>query len=118
MNGKIKNIKINDGIQLTFKNLEAPPLTYGSIVINKEKFIQALCEINALNDLNYLKSKIQKLKDIIITPKNDKDEIINIDANRDTFSLCRDVLISELSQILKVQTLERAKYYLERLKNG
>jgi hypothetical protein len=43
---------------------------------------------------------------------------LNIDANGDTVSLRRDVLISELGQILEAETLERAKYYLKRLENG
>ncbi len=111
-------MKINNNVQLTLENLEATPLTYGSAIVNKEKFIQVLCEINSLSDLNYLKNKIQRLKDIVAYPKNDEEGILNIDANGDTASLRRDVLISELNQILGAQTLERAKYYLERLENG
>jgi len=93
-------------------------LAYGAIILNKEKFIQVLCEIDALNDLNSLKNKIQGLKDIVTYPKNDKEGILNIDANGDTISLRREVLISELEQILEAQTLERANYYLKRLENG
>lgn len=44
--------------------------------------------------------------------------ILNIDINGDTISLRRDVLTSELNQILESQTLERVKYYLKRLENG
>ncbi|HPB34311.1 MAG TPA: DNA methyltransferase [Caldisericia bacterium] len=44
--------------------------------------------------------------------------ILNIDINGDTISLRRDVLISELNQILESQTLERVKYYIKRLENG
>ena len=105
--------------QLTFGNLEAIPFGYGTIIFNKEKLLQFLDkELEPLNNLNLLKSKILKLKKIIIYPQDDKKGILNIDANGDTISLRRDVLISELEQILEAQTLERAKYYIKRLKNG
>jgi hypothetical protein len=89
-----------------------------TIILNKEKFVQVLSLIEFLNDLQSLKREIQKLKDIIITPKNDKEGILNINTNGDTISLRRDVLISELDQILESQTLERANYYLKRLEQG
>lgn len=107
-----------DNTQLTLENLEAIPLTYGAIIFNKEKFIQVLNEIGSLSDLNSLKNKIQTLKNTILIPKNDKDGILNIDANGDTISLRRDVLFSELEQILEAQTFERANYYLKRLEKG
>jgi hypothetical protein len=119
MNRGLEHMKINEtSTRLGLENLEALPLTYGSAIINKEKFIQVLHDIESLGDLNYLKNKIQKLKDIITFPKNDGEGILNIDANGVTASLRRDVLISELNQILGAQTIERAKYYLERLQNG
>lgn len=112
-----KVIKNNDK-QLVFENLEAKPLTYGSVILNKEKFTQVLQGIRSLNNLNSLKNKIFTLKNIITYPKNDQEGIMNIDANGDTVSLRKDVLFSELNQILEARTLQRANYYLERLKNG
>lgn len=111
-------MKVNNTHQLTRKNLETEPLAYGSIILNKEKFIQVLCDFDSLNDLNSLKNKIQRLKEVVACSKNDREGILNIDTNGDTISLRRDVLISELKQILDSQTLERAKYYLKRLANG
>ena len=58
------------------------------------------------------------MKDIITNHKKDQEGILNIEANGDTISLRRDVLTSELNQILESQTLERAKYYLNRLEKG
>jgi len=113
----MKNMNKNV-IQLTLENLEAIPLTYGSIILNKERFLQVLDEINSLQDLNSIKNKTSILKEIIIYPRNDREAILNIDPNGDTISLRRDVLTSELNQILESQTNERAKYYLKRLENG
>jgi 16S rRNA G966 N2-methylase RsmD len=108
----------NSALTTLFKDLEVPPLTYGAIVFNKEKFIQVLGEIDNLSDLSLLKNKIITLKGIIKSPKSDREGLLNIDPNGDTVSLRRDVLLSELNQILESQTIERAKYYLKRLENG
>jgi len=111
----MKKTNIN---QLTLVNLEETPLVHRAIVLNKEKFIQILEEINNLSDLILLKNRMQELKNIITFPKNDREGILNINTNGDTVSLRRDVLISEFNQILESQTIERAKYYLKRLENG
>jgi len=111
-------MRINNNNQLTLENLEAIPLTYGTVILNKEKFIEALSEVTTLNDLISIKNRIFVLKDIITNRKKDQEGILNIDASGDTVSLRRDVLTSELNQILESQTLERAKYYLNRLKES
>ena len=111
-------MRINNNNQLTLENLEAIPLTYGTVILNKEKFIEALSEVTTLNDLSSIKNRIFVLKDIITNRKKDQEGILNIDASGDTVSLRRDVLTSELNQILESQTLERTKYYLNRLKES
>jgi len=111
-------MKNNNTMQLTLKNLETTPLTYGVVILNKEKFIEVLFNIVNINDISSIKNRIFILKDIITNHKKDQEGILNIDANGDTVSLRRDVLVSELNQILESQTMERAKYYLNRLQNG
>lgn len=115
MNERTKNIKNNNAIQLTLKNLEAIPLTYGAVILNKEKFIKILSKVYTRDDLSSIKNQISTLKDIITNHKKDQEGILNIDANGDTISLRKDILISELNQILESQTIERTKYYLRRL---
>jgi len=107
-----------DTTQLTLENLETIPHTYGVVILNKEKFIEALSEVITLNNLGAIKNKISILKDIITNHKKDQEGILNIDADGDTISLRKDVLTSELNQILKSQTIERAKYYLRRLETS
>ena len=111
-------MKANETKQLTIGNLEAIPLAYRAIIVDKEKLLQVIDEIEVLNDISPFKNKIIVLKDLITSPKNDRESIVNLDANGDTISLRKDVLVSEIEQILESQTLERAKYYLRRLKNG
>jgi DNA modification methylase len=88
------------------------------MILNKEKFVEVLSEIGNLNDLSSVKGRIFVIKDIITNQRKDQEGLLNIDANGDTISLRRDVLTSELDQILKSQTIERAKYYLKRLKTS
>lgn len=111
-------MKTNNTKQPTLENLEAVPLTYGAVILNKEKFIEVLSETINTNDLSFIKNRIFTLKDIITNPKKDQEGILNIDANGDAISLRRDIIASELTQILESQTLERAKYYLKRLEEG
>jgi len=118
MKERTKNMSNDNTTQLTLENLEAIPLTYGSLILNKEKLVEVLSEVATLNDLSFIKNRIFTLKDIITNHKKDQEGILNIDANGDTISLRRDVLTSELNQILESQTRERAKYYLERLKES
>jgi len=117
---KDKNMKAKSIKELSlFKNLdlEAPSLSRVSIILNKAKFMEILEKCITSANLNSLKSKIIDLKNIIKSYK-DKEGILNIDSNGDTVSLRKDVLISELDQIIKAKTFQRAKYYLDRLKTG
>jgi len=118
VNERMKDMKTNNTTQLTLLDLETTPLTYGSVILNKEKFVEVLSEIGNLNDLSSVKGRIFVIKDIITNHRKDQEGLLNIDANGDTISLRRDVLTSELDQILKSQTIERAKYYLKRLKTS
>lgn len=86
--------------------------------MNKEKFIQILDELGTLESLTALRHQVTSLKDVIAQPRQDRSGITNIDVNGDTICLRRDILLSELNQILESQTLERAKYYVQRLRDG
>jgi 16S rRNA G966 N2-methylase RsmD len=116
--GKMRTMSRNDIKQLALESIEPSLAGYGSIIVNKEKLIQLLSEIDAVNDLTFLKSRVLSVRHILSHPKEDREGIMNIDSNGDTISLRRDVLLSELDQVLEARTPERAKYYLARLENG
>jgi len=101
-----------------FEDLEATPPTFSVAILNKERFLKILKESDILTDLSLLKNKVTALKGVIAFPKKDREGLLNIDSNGDTISLRKDVLISELNQILEAQTIGRAKYYLKRLEDG
>ncbi len=112
-------MKNKDSRQMTLlENLEAPAISYGSLILNKEKTIQVLEDSLNVDNLNLLKNKVHILKNAIQSFKNDREGILNINSNGDTLSVRRDILISELDQILEARTIQRAKYYLNRLKLG
>lgn len=111
-------MKIKDALQLTIDGLQNTSTSQSLIIINKERFVEELNEIINLEELNSVKLKILELIQMINNPKLDKEGLINIDTNGDTLSLRKDVLLSELKQILDAQTLQRATYYLKRLSNS
>ena len=113
----MKAESINAPPPLKNLGLEAPSLSRVSIILNKAKFVEILEKCITLDNLNLLKNKVIDLKNVIRFYK-DKEGILNIDSNGDTVSLRKDVLISELDQILEARTFQRAKYYLGRLKEG
>jgi len=111
-------MKLYDAEQTIPENLKEGLPVYGAVILNKEKFIQVLYELSILKELNLLKNKVAVLRNAIVSLRDDREGILNIDVSGDTISMRKDVLISELNQILEAQTLERANYYLKRLENG
>lgn len=88
------------------------------MILNKTRFIQILSEAELMNELNLIKTRISKLNNALKFPQNDREGIFNINVNGDAVSFRKDILLSQLNQILEAQTLERAKYYLKRLREG
>ncbi|OQC70970.1 MAG: Modification methylase MboII [Candidatus Cloacimonetes bacterium ADurb.Bin003] len=111
-------MKFKDSSQLTIPIMEEMPKFNSVVILNQEKLIEVLEEIEKIDNVNLMKNRILALKAIINNYNNDKEGLLNIDSNGETISLRRDILFSELNQILESQTLERAQYYLKRLKNG
>lgn len=104
--------------QIPLFDLEATSLFKGIVILNKERFIEILNSIVKNKELEIIKNIILNLKNIINNYKKDSEGILNIESNGDTVTVRRDVLISELDQILEAQTTERALYYIKRLLNG
>jgi len=90
----------------------------GVVILNKVRFAQAIESIANTDSLANIKKRIFTLQSIVTFRQKDTDGILNITADGETITLRRGVLESELNQILESQTLERAKYYLKRLKDG
>ena len=101
-----------------FEDLEATPLTYGNAVFDRDRLIGKLEDMRLDNNINSLKNKVLNVLRVIESPEIDVDGLMNTERDCDTVTLRRDVLISEINQVLEAQTAERAKYYLSRLQKG
>jgi len=88
------------------------------VVINKAKFLQEIDEAVSKKDISSLKMKVYSIYSTITHPKTDRIGLLNIDRNGDTIVLKKGALLEELKQIQEAYTLERARYYLNRLKKG
>lgn len=121
MGKKIRDKKtfIYDPSQMTLDYSGTTPIpSRKKVILNKEKLREILLAILNLSDLSLIRKEILGLKDIVEGYQRDSFGILNIEAEGDTISRRRDILLAELCQILESQTLERAKYYLSRLLRG
>jgi 16S rRNA G966 N2-methylase RsmD len=111
-------VKENQIEQLKMSPLEPRNSGYGKVILNKDRFVEVLDEAQESKTFALLKSRMNGIKQILASPKNDTVGIVNIDPNGGTVSVRKDVLLSDISQILDAQTEERAQYYLKRLRAG
>lgn len=88
------------------------------LIINKAIFLKTIGDLKKVDNLTSLRTELSGIISQITAPKSDKIGLLNIDENGDTIKLSREYIFQELTQIQKSQTMERAKYYIERLENG
>lgn len=98
--------------------LTASPLGYGSAIFDRVKFVQAIDDIYGQTDVDSLRRKTLRVRKVVESPERGSGGASKTGPGADTVSLRRDVLVSELDQILEAQTFERARYYVRRLRNG
>jgi DNA modification methylase len=112
-------MKVNGQVLDLFVDLEKEPYDWRKdIIINKSKLLEKIEEVNQTDNFILLKRSVAFIKSIVNFPKSDKEGLVNIDQNGDTMVLKKGPILEELSQIEESQTMERAKYYLDRLKKG
>lgn len=87
-------------------------------IINKNMLLEVLSNIEKLNENNKIKFEIQKIIGVIKNPRKDNLGLLNIYNNGDTVKVKKEVLLDNLTQILGSQTIERSKYYINRLKKS
>lgn len=88
------------------------------IIINQDMFLEILTKIEETNENNKIKLETKKIIEIIQNPRKDDIGVLNISLNGGAVKINKEVLLDDLSQITDSQTIERAKYYLNRLKKG
>ena len=96
---------------------QTAPSDNSLVLLNKKKLLRLLANANAQRGLASLRKKIEAIKRIVLS-SNNGDEVFDAAANGNAVSVRRDILASELDQILEARTVERARYYLGRLERG
>jgi hypothetical protein len=101
--------------QARAEEIESAQSGYGSVHVDKDTFVAALSELDSLDGIAELREKTGELKRLIASLR---PLLVDEHPNGDVLSLRRDVLTSELDQILEARTIERARYYVKRLERG
>jgi hypothetical protein len=104
--------------QTRLLNETQPMSTSPEVELNKEKLVRVLQMLNSLNDHGKLKEAATALKDTVSGLRSDEADILRFNEDEKSFSVRRDILISELEQIIEAHTIARSKYYVERLIKG
>jgi DNA methylase len=102
--------------QRLFKDIDEIGSGYAAIDLNRSKFITVLGELESTDDLAALRKRTIELKNLIA--KSNSNLSAEALCNGDSIKLRRDILASELDQIIEARTIERAKYYVKRLQRG
>ncbi len=88
------------------------------LFLNKDRLLQIIGEWKDAESLAGLRQRVLDLEDNLRSVKSDRIGVLNIDGNGSTVKVGRKHLFQELMQITEAQTIERAKYYWERLEKG
>ncbi|MBU1153951.1 DNA methyltransferase [bacterium] len=88
------------------------------MIVNKSMILEMIFKLKGEESLSSLRNNISYLRDQLTNTKSDKIGLLNIDSNGDTIKVTQKYLFDELQQITEVQTLERAKYYVDRFEKG
>jgi 16S rRNA G966 N2-methylase RsmD len=88
------------------------------LFVNKTKFIEAIQQFKEQNSLPKLRVDVLDLESNLQSVKTDKIGVLNIHSNGDTVKISQKHLLEQIDQIADSQTLERAKYYIERLEKA
>ena len=99
------------------ENIESALSSDSTVLLDRERFLRLLDNASAQNRLSSLRKKTSAIKQIV-SSETGADELFSDGASIDAITLRRDVLLSELDQIIDAQTIERARYYLRRLERG
>jgi hypothetical protein len=89
-----------------------------NLLLNRSKFIEALDALLRIQKMEELRVKLRDLRGCLISTQGDPFGLLDASENGDFVDLGYEYLIGEFLQIEKSQTLERARYYIERLKKS
>jgi len=92
--------------------------TNRKLFINKSKLLSLTEKLKTEQSLSSLRNAVFDLENNLRNVKNDKAGLLNITSNGDTINISQKYLFDQLNQIIESQTLDRAKYYVERFEKA
>lgn len=88
------------------------------MILNQPKILEEIERLLGENNLTDIKRSLLRLKESLTSLRSDQNGYLNITNNGDTISYDSRRLADELKQIIETRSLERTKYYLERLRKS
>jgi hypothetical protein len=88
------------------------------VVINKTRFLEQIDRAAKAEGITRLREIVSSVKSVVSSPYRDTDGLVNIVHNGDTVIFKKGALLDEITQIEESHTIERARYYLNRLSKG
>jgi DNA modification methylase len=85
------------------------------MILNKTKIIHTLSKLLDQQNLNQIRDTVEDFKTNAAKLPSDKKGFFNIGSNGNTLKVSSKYLLGELDQILDTKTIERTKYYIQRL---
>jgi DNA modification methylase len=88
------------------------------LIINKSKILALTEQLKAEESVESLRNSVIDLESNLRSLRNDKVGVLNIDLNGETIAISQRSVFEQLNQIVESQTLDRAKYYVERFEKA
>jgi DNA modification methylase len=85
------------------------------MTLNKTKIINTLSKLLDQQNLNQIRDTVKDFKTNAAKLPSDKKGFFNVGSNGNTIKVGSKYLMGELDQILDTKTIERTKYYMQRL---
>ncbi len=85
------------------------------MMLDKTKITNTLSKLLDQQNLNQIRASIKDFKTYVSSLPSDKKGFFNIASDGNTIKVSSKYLIGELDQILDTRTIERTKYYIQRL---
>jgi hypothetical protein len=105
-------VKRRPAVEETANGASATP---PSVALDRSRFTELLNEATAQRRIAVLRKQVAAIKQTI--HEDDRQNAL-FNGNGNSITLRRDVLMAELEQVLAARTIERARYYLNRLARG
>ena len=84
----------------------------------QRKIVETLNDLLSNGSLIEIKKRIEKMKEELAYFEADQSKIVTIDTKEQTLQVKKQYLSNELEQILETRSIERTKYYIQRLVKG